>query len=93
MTTDNPKTTTSPSSPALDEILSRVIDDNSRLLDILAAVEAFLVRTLGEGRTEATSTDAPQPEGKLPCISTTLSVQGSLINYLRDAVNVLERIG
>ncbi len=99
MTSDTAKTvnakTSAPisSTPAIDDILSRVADNNGRLRDILTNAEAFLVRTLGEGRTEATSADAPQSQGKLPNIDVALGVQSSLLNDLRDTVSVLERIG
>ncbi len=78
---------------ALDQILSRVLDNNSKLRDILTNVEAFLVRALGEGRTEDTGADVPQPSGKLPGIDFALNVQDHLIGDLHDAVNALERIG
>ena len=79
--------------PALDRILSHVLDNNSRIQDILANVQVFTNRALGEDTPASSATEVPQPQGVLGSIDNVLSIQTVLISELQEAVRVLERIG
>ncbi len=79
--------------PALDQILSAVSDNNSRLQDILSNVQAFTARALGEDTPASPVSETVQPQGMLGNIHDALRVQSVLISELQEAVRVLERIG
>ncbi len=79
--------------PALDQILSHVSDNNSRLQDILSNVQAFTARTLGEDTPAGPGTETVQPQGMLGNIHAALNAQTVLIGELQEAVRALGRIG
>ncbi len=79
--------------PALDQILSTVSDNNGRLQGILADVQSFTARTLGEETPASSASETVQPPGMLGNIHDALRMQSVLISELQEAVHVLEKIG
>ncbi len=79
--------------PALDQILSHIIDNNSRLQDILGNGQAFIARALGENAPDSPGLDAPQDQGKLGSVEAALTAQAVLIGEISGVVAKLEKIG